>query len=432
VSAEIEALFEARVTDLARRRGYTALGRLAAWWLRDDALRALGKDVSAVNDLRPDEFVVLLMRSRPSDTVHEGLALPLCWKPTRKKDPRLPRRLAELADRIEGAPRAAADKHGDFRLYLGDDCPDLSEIDIASESAGAMLAATLESARLSAELDATVTATASWGATDLGPIDGLSAKVAAARRLGLTRVFVSRFQYPIDAADAELVARLEGKNATEQVHALLLALDAPPAKGSFDARCEWYHRHARSASSRARAQSFFCSSLAAELAERDRLGRHEPLARPDRLVVIASGRAESAVFAACLHRPTELMVLHESSAQGEGFAAQTRAALLSCGIAARLELRAMARPEAGFDAFLHSARQHLSASAADSSRATHVDLTGGTSLMKLALGEAARDLGVRRFVVDQREHAKGGTTEVTTLRGIELPHGAAGLSRKIS
>ena len=52
--------------------------------------------------------------------------------------------------------------------------------------------------------------------------------------------------------------------------------------------------------------------------------------------------------------------------------------------------------------------------------------------MKLALAEAARDLGVRRFVVDQREHAKGGTPMVTTLRVIELPHGAVGLPRQIS
>ena len=123
MSAEIEALFEARVTELARRRGFQALGRLAAWWLREDILRDLGKDVSAINDLRPGEFVVLLMRSRPSDAVHEGLALPLFWKPTSKKDPRLPRRLSELADQIEGAPRADTAKHADFRLHLGDGCP---------------------------------------------------------------------------------------------------------------------------------------------------------------------------------------------------------------------------------------------------------------------------------------------------------------------
>ena len=432
MSAEIEALFEARVTELARRRGFQALGRLAAWWLREDILRDLGKDVSAINDLRPGEFVVLLMRSRPSDAVHEGLALPLFWKPTSKKDPRLPRRLSELADQIEGAPRADTAKHADFRLHLGDGCPDLKNIDIAAESAGAMLAATLEAARLSAQLDATVTATASWGRTDLGPIDGLSAKIAAARRLGLTRVFVSRFQYPIDDADAEFVARLDGKNSTEQVHALMLALDAPPAKGSFDARCEWYHRHAQNASERARAQKFFCASLAAELAERHRHERSEPLSPPNRLVIIASGRAESAVFAACMHQPAEVMVFHDASAQGASFAAQAKTALLGCGIEARIEFRAMSRQEDGFEAFLASALHHLGEGTTNPSRATHVDLTGGTTLMKLALAEAARDLGVRRFVVDQREHAKGGTPMVTTLRVIELPHGAVGLPRQIS
>ena len=432
MSSELEALFEARVPDLARRRGYHALGRLAAWWLRDEVLRDLGKDVSAVNDLRPGEFVVLLMRSRTSEAVHEGLALPLRWKPTRRKDPRLPRRLGELAVRIEGAPRKEVSTQGDFRLYLGDDCPDLSGIDVAAESAGAMLAATLEAARLSAELDATVTATASWGGTDLGPIDGLAAKVAAARRLGLTRVFVSRFQYPIEDTDAGFVARLEGKTATEQVHALMLALDAPPHSGSLDARCEWYHRHSQNAAERQRATRFFCTSLAADLAERQRHERRTTLLQPERLVVIASGRAESAVFATCMHRPAEVLLLHEASEQGAEFASRTRSALLECGDWFRIDLRPLSSPDGAFDSTHASARQQLSTLAQHHEGATHVDLTGGTSLMKLALSEAARELGLPRFVVDQREHAKGVATEVTTLRVIELPHGAVGPSREVS
>jgi hypothetical protein len=423
VSREIEALFAERVPPLARRRGIHALGRLAAWWLRDEVLAEFGQDIRPAQALRPGEFVVLLMRSRASEVVRDGLALPLKWQSAPRDDSRVPRSLAELARRVVAATPSGATVPADLRLHLGEGCPDLSAIDIAPESAGAMLAATLEAARVSAELDARVSATATWGGTDLGPVDGLSIKLATARRIGLERVFVSRFQYPIDALDQDLAQRLDGRNATEQVNTLLLALDAPPRDGSFETRCGWYHRHARNPARRAQSEDFFCSALAVELAERWRREDPSPPPSPDRLVVIASGRAASAVFAACAHRPPEVVVLHEDSPQGVAYAERTEAALARCGLAFRIARWVLPHGTGTRHHRSSDAAEILDAFARDPHDATFVDLTGGTSLMKISLSDTAHRLGMRRFVVDQRDHAEGGTVEVTTLRVIELPPG---------
>ena len=424
MSAEIAKLFHEDVSDLAKRRGCTALERLAAWWIREEVLADLGQcDASAIGELRAGEFVLLLKREGLSSVVHEGLAIPVRWKQGAKSDQRLPRSLAQLAATI--AKSTTNNASPSFSLALGEDCPDLSAIDIAAESAGAMLAATLEAARLGAALDATVTASAVWGGSDLGPVDGLNAKIAAAKRLKLTRVFVSRFQFPIDACDSELSERLEGKNQQQQVQTLVLALDAPPLLGSFDDRCTWYHRQAQHAASRARVQKFFCTSLVRDLVERDRSANRPAHARPETLVLVGSGRPESAVFATHIHNPLKVIVLHERGDSGLKYAEQTRSALRDSMHEARVELSPWAPLNTDFETLADAAVTLMRASHGQHPASMHIDLTGGTTKMKFALAQAARRFGSRSFVIDQTDHAKGGTPDVTTLRVIELPHGAA-------
>ncbi len=425
MNAEIEALFQENVSALARRRGYSALGRLAAWWMQDEVLLELGRSVHAAGDLRAGEFVVLLERRRPSPVIHEGIALPLRWIRTQSCDRRLPRALVKLVNTI-------APERGGIELSLGEECPDLSQIDIGAESAAAMLAATLAAARVDAVLDATVTATATWGGSDLGPVDGLAAKVAAANRLRLKRIFVSRFQTELEGSDAHRIEKTEGKNRDEQVQQITLALDAPPMHGSLEARCEWYHRHARVASGRSRARAFFCKTLAPELATQHRAATHWALPKPDRLVVIATGRAENPIFAACVHQAREVLVLHEDSEQGRAYAASTQDGIDQCGLDSRIAFGPLAKPRDGFAEFLQSARSRCFEKDESSLRNTHVDVTGGTTLMKFALSEAACQLRLRRFVVDQRDRAEGGTIDVTTLRVIELPHEVGGSSAEVS
>lgn len=451
----IPPLFRSRVSALARRRGFVALGRLGSHWIRGEVLAKLGVASGGRMPLERGEFIVLLHRAGPSEVVHEGLALPLRWRSGAEEDARLPRELAVLAravarggnaasidagesavDRRNIEPRTATpreatpstpagpDARADappFTLWLGDGCPDLSEVSIPAASAGAMLRATLDAARDGLEIDDDVTATATWGGADLGPVDGLEAKLEAARRLGLPKVFVSKYQYPLPEAGTTRAVPLEGRGAHQQLHALLLALDAPPVAGALDARIAWYERHAGHPAERARAGEFFCQVLARPLAEARR-ACDPPIAGPTSvLVAIASGSAESAAFAACAHRPERVVLLRESGSEGATLAARARHALGLCMPGLRVD--ELELPPRGEDFGQYATelaarlREELGEEAGDG---VWIDLTGGTTMMKLAALEAGRRCGWHLSCVDKRDDSERRVPLVRTNRIVEV------------
>ena len=421
----ISALFAQSVSERSLCDGYRALERLGAWWITADALKIVGVDVCAVADVRAGEFVVLLARDGHSTVIHAGLALPLRWTQMKKADPRLPPALAKLAMQIR-EENASADALK-WQLFLGDECPDLSDCTFFFESASAMLAATLQVALISAELDATVTASAVFGqGADLQPVDGLEAKLAAARRLGLKCVCISRVQPEFESVEGLNVVRLEGRTAKEQLGRLLLELDAPPTSASFDTRCEWYERHTREDATRA--QDFYSASLARDLANHAASVALFPIAQGGQLALITTGRSEVAAFSACYYSPHRIIVFSQDDAKSRRLAENTRDAIGIANNAVEVVLRY-------WNSSLDDEVERMSSDAAVllapfiAENATNqapfsIDLTGGKTSMKFALFHAATSLSLDCFITDSRDHANGGT-DVRTTRVIKLPHGAS-------
>lgn len=416
MSEAIAALFRPEVSPLARRRGFSALRRLGPHWLRDEVLDEIGATAPPRLALEAGEFIVLLHRAVPSPVIHEGFALPLRWRAGRGEDPRLPHELASLAHGIDGGERTHA-------LWLGEGCPDLSTVSIPAASAGAMLRASLEAARGDLEIDDLVTASATWGGADLGPVEGLSAKLDAARRLGIPRVFVSKFQHPLPDPCAVPTTPLEGRNAEQQLHGLLLALDAPPGAGTLDARIAWYERHAGHPAERTRAGEFFCGAVAMPLAEACRRRAPSGDGAPTVLVAIASGSFESAAFAACVHRPERVLLLHEPGAEGERLVARTRRALDLCLPTIVVETAPL--PESGQDFAPYAteleARLRTALGVPHGAIASAwMDLTGGTTMMKAAALMAGRRCGLRLSCVDKRDDPERRVPLVRTNRIVEI------------
>lgn len=435
MNARITALFKEQVAPLELSRGYEALGRLGGWWLKPTALDQLARSVPKEAILKPGEFVVLLERRRQSSVIREGLALPLRWRVGGDSpDTRLPPCLSQLAEKLQrmipevasGSEAASPEHRRTLRLELGEGCPDLSEIGLGVDSAAAMLAATLEAARVGATIDGRVSATACLGETEFTAVTGLHAKLEAAEQLGIDRLFVARTQ-PLDGLAPGRIRPLVAHELRRQVHEIMLELDAPPVGGALEQRIDWYHRHARERGERA--GEFFACALARELADgqRDACSRATAVAdaagsssHADVLAVFASGRSESAVFAAHVHRPRTMLVLHEAGETGRAFAERLARHIGATGFGPRLEMHAIANASGDFRGFVESLTARLRAGGEATGAVMHVDLTGGTTLMKIGLSDAALRLGLRRFVVDQRDRAEGGT-EVTTLRAIEIP-----------
>jgi hypothetical protein len=422
----IEALFQQEVSDRDLESGANALRRLGGWWLTGAAHERLSRAPLREADPRGGEFIVLLARTAPSAVIADGLALPLRWEKQRQHDTRLPPSIRELAERI----RLASTKRSrcEYRLQLGDDCPDLSWCEVGAASAGAMLAATLEAAEIGAQPDPFVTASAEWmGAESLRTVDGLAAKCAAAARLGLRALWVAPTQEigSLDMASLR-VAQLPESSGSDQLNALIGELDARPNASSLDAACAWYHRNRNRKGPKAReARDFYCRELAPRLAAnvRSRVGVGQLPADLDALVVVATG-APSAAFAAAYLRPKRVFVVSLMDSRGTDYLDQTVESVRQVSSAIEVVPIALPDPSTGDYAALRDATLDRLRAAVDQGAAA-VDLTGGITLLKLALFEATQVLGLHRAVVDGSEtsHAKGGH-DVTTLRVVSIPHRA--------
>jgi hypothetical protein len=433
----IEALFQPTVSDRALEQGAAALQRLRGWWLSGPALERLAISPPRDADPRSGEFIVLLARTTPSPVISDGLALPLRWVRKSQHDRKLPRALRELADRIRASSREP--EAGEFRLTLGDACPDLSWCEIGAESAGAMLSATLRIAVADALPDALVSASAEWtGEQCLRPVDGLSAKCEIAARLGLRAVWVAPTQEELAAPGrAVAVHRLPGEKAHDQIDALVVELDAKPPPSNLAAACAWYHRNrARKGDREREARAYYCRELAARLASHARTA-DEPARRTaqvETLIVIATGQP-SAAFAAAFLQPKRVFIAHTQDDQGVRYGRDTAdsVAQVSAGIEV-LMMPLPATPPGDFATWRDAVRTRLAAAldpegvrhtALDRRRersAAAIDLTGGTTMIKLAFSDVAQELGFPRTIVDGSEtpHARGGH-DVSTLRVVTIP-----------
>lgn len=424
----IQALFQQDVSDRNLERGAIALQRLSGWWLTGAALERLALAPIRHADPVDGEFIVLLARTAPSSVVSDGLALPLRWTRDRRHDPRLPPELHELAERVRLATASGASQGR--RLQLGDGCPDLSRLSIGAASAGAMLAATLQVAESGLALDPFVTASAEWrGGEPLRSVEGIAAKRAAAERLGLRALWVAPSQELHPLGDGfSTIHRLPGASGIDQLNALVGELDARPFATSLDAACAWYHRNRNRPGPKEReAREFYCRELAAPLARRAR-ARDGDAGLPRRLdvLVVVATRGPSASFAAAFLKPERVFVAYAEGQDGEGERYHRATAESIAQTSDAIEIRPMPLPGVraiGFEALRDVAASRLR-EAVGTGRAA-IDLTGGTTLMKLALFEAAREVGLHRTIVDGSEtsHAKGGH-DVTTLRVVSIPHGA--------
>jgi hypothetical protein len=416
----IEALFQPSVSARALEDGALALGRLAGWWIAETAFARLPSDFPRECTLRPGEFAVLLERTVPSAVIAEGLALPLRWVEGSSHDARLPAGLRTLADRVVSGGDGIAPRR--LVLALGDDCPDLSKLRLGAESAGAMLAATFQIAGLGADLDPWVTASAEWSHDgQLRPVQGLVPKQRAAARIGIRTIFVAPAQDPTtDPASPPELRTLAGRSSREQLAELVVALDARPSPESLDAALRWYHRNRRIESRERLARNFFCTELAHRLAARLPL----PLP-PDpgrRMVVISTRQSEGAAFAVATLRPRQVLVIQSAGKQGLEYAHATAESIrLAVG---DVTLAFAELPAVGADGFarLRDASVDFLRGFAPDGASTCIDLTGGTTVMKLALAEAAQRLGMQRMLVDGSETAQvRGGHDVTTLRVVAIP-----------
>jgi len=434
----IDALFLPEVSDLALDRGCCALGRLAHWWVRPEALHRAGIDsVPPHGDLRSGEFVVLLRRNGASPVLERGLALPLRWASGPSHDPRLPAELRRLADEVLERWRDSGTASSKASLWLGEACPDLRDVRLTVESAGVILAAALRATERGFEFDPRVSATASLSERGVGTVEGLEAKLEIAGKLGLRTIFVARGQRPppllpnaIHLGTAPEICEVPDLGVEQQLESVVLALDAPPAKGAVEARCEWYHRHRHAAGDRTRAGEFFCDAIAHELAQAaiERMASTDPLKRGMRTMIsIATGSWESTAFTAHVLRPSRILLLHDTGARGVDYKEQTLRALQRQGACHGAFASVECAPWASagtveFEMLLESADERLRSIAERADADACIDLTGGTTLMKLALYQVAIRRGMHCTVTDSMDHAKG-RTDVRTLRVISIPHG---------
>jgi hypothetical protein len=148
------------------------------------------------------DFVVLIVISDEIPNFEKALALPLYWGKDQEDDPLLPKELLELAEGV----RKKYGFSGKFGLrrstVLGEKGEgwDLSQMALEPNSAGAVLASCLELASKSYGCQSNITATACLRINTDGGVLGvaqetLEAKLLAAKRVGITDLYLAPYDY---------------------------------------------------------------------------------------------------------------------------------------------------------------------------------------------------------------------------------------------
>jgi hypothetical protein len=273
----IDRLYARRVSTLDLEVGAIALGRLASWWLSDEALERLKADPSTRGligrtDLLPGEFLVLLERRSESDVLAPAFGIPLIWISESElnaingdtevrgevtKDPPLPQRLDAIAIRarerlVASQPESRHDHIRSMHLRFGMGCPDLSTHNMQWSSAGAAVEAALRCKLAGYNPSHLITATAVVGSFGLESVGGLSAKLNAAQRHRLKTVFVAPQQeftpntiLASDQSSGTEVRHLTRTGLEKQLADLAGHFDAPPIGAEIPAKFAWYQRTGR-------------------------------------------------------------------------------------------------------------------------------------------------------------------------------------------
>lgn len=321
----IRRLFKGTGGDRALIDGARALGRLAAWWLHDDARQRVlgypGQDsLLPTPSLQKGEFLALFETKETAGWIDISFGIPLKWRRGPVHDPRLPPSLRAVAETAPltlnlDSERGEADS---WKLHLGDGCPDLSGFDaneLPAESAGAIVHAALRCCLRGAVPALDVTASATIGAYGLTSVSGLDSKLRAARRLRMSRLFAAPSQEFTAVPDIEVV-RAKDVARSAQLDEIASALDAPPIDGSFEERRDWYNRMGgRASPERVR---FYADHLVRDLAELLRLTSELP--DLDTLVICAGRVVEPILLAAETMRAERVVLLHTDD--GEASAAK--------------------------------------------------------------------------------------------------------------
>ena len=319
----IDALFLGALSDRDLEHSAFTLQRLAAWWLSEDAkarLRALPGcgELLGSERLEPGEFAALFERLSGSPNIADAFALPLTWVADRAHDARLPHGLRELAEAAVQSLRAAT-KDGaprEFGLVLGEHCPDLSNINLTCESAGAIVYATLRCVAAGFEYSQETTASAVVNPQGMSDVRGLVAKAAAAQRLGVRTIAIAHTQHRAEHSTMEAFKPIIGRTLDEQIAAIVGLLDAPPVNGEYDVRLQWYDRALKRHDSRM--HWFYARCFVQDIALR---ARERTAPQPiDTLILVAGKRIEPILLATEILRPTRVIVLDEHDRPDSAFA----------------------------------------------------------------------------------------------------------------
>jgi hypothetical protein len=311
-----------QLPDSEAERLHGELGRLSTWWLADpvlDRLRAIiGHEPGRNRSLLDGEFAVLFARIDGPEWLQPAFALPLRWADGHAADdPKLPAHLRALADRIRRAvlrsPTAALPT-----LHLGAGCPDLSRLDMPADSAGAVLYASLHCAMHRVAPCPTRTASAALGTLGLDSIAGIEAKTHAAARIGIAEIAIAPrqgFDAMRCAKDVRLIP-VAGASGEAQLAYVASLLDAPPTRGSFEERRDWYNRTPGRGS--VEKLDFYSSALVRDLA--DAIRKAGPVPELDTLILCAGRVVEPMLLAAESLRARRVILLHDDA--GEASAAE--------------------------------------------------------------------------------------------------------------
>jgi hypothetical protein len=424
-----------------------SLGRL---WLRPTVLAAADEFTSQAPvprvPLGSGGFQILLLTPGRGcyAALRRAFALPLRWVAGDADSPHLPPGLVEFATALVArharelgvTPPAV----GRWTLQLGGDLEgrcDFSRFDFGCEweSAAAALLGGLQLAALDAAPDEQVMASVAWSERGLGGVDGVSAKLDAARDAGARLVFLA-------AADRDAAAEWHRANpgstprtmfleplATlrESLAAFLQAIEARPG---VDAPLEilqrFYEKRLLTNELAERRRDFYLGMVVDRLAADYRGPLPFPGPCRNLIGVVGPGAAPPLAFLARVLAPRRVLLLHDTQAAAHAAALEAHlAAARGTGVSAH-EFKTLFGPLDELRPEVEGAiRSFLDADpVADGVMDTVIDLTGGTRRLPFILLEVAPARAACVHV--DAERVSGQVEKIGTEKIVTIAVGRAG------
>lgn len=367
---------------------------------------------------------------RVHDVMRPGFVLPVRWSRRATTDPRLPADLRRVADDVRRAVGTADSRVADFRLGWPDELhwPDLGDWSgdvLSADSAFPALLAGLIAAVNQQPSQPDVWATGQWrDGAGICAVDGIAQKVDEVLRWPVRELFVPQdnvAEARKAAADRLIVRPFPASGADVHVvmNPLLAAWLIEPlrefsaeelhrhdeSEKLFEELAE-YHRKLQNHNDQARAEEFYERRLLPLIALRcrDRLTRRgTPPPKTEGLVAIASHQPETIRTAVAVFQPTKCLILYtteESAGQSAASSMRSyaeKAAAWCRGLDCEPRFAELAYDEPRPD-FRQQLAADLRARIAEFRRQLGggplgVELTPGTTMMKLALVQAVVEPG---------------------------------------